>query len=173
MSDNYDYLGNEFLLWLWWYWETQGESLELSDGSSVSGLFARTLSLDCPLGESGKETISSDSPVVLPEAKQGIQSGKLPRKAGLLLVRNDEQYELTLQAETFAISGGKITKLGDDKTLDAHERIASINDFAETLDLLFDVFCERRLGKTWKSDLKSLREWLGATNIAQARKPAA
>jgi hypothetical protein len=34
--------------------------------------------------------------------------GKLPRKAGLILVRHGEQYELTLQAETFAVSGAKI-----------------------------------------------------------------
>ena len=96
MSDNYDYLGNEFLLWLWWTFDTETDTLELSDESRVSGMFARTLALDCPRGESGKETISAESPIVLPEAMQAIQYGKLPRKAGLTLVRNDEQYDLTL-----------------------------------------------------------------------------
>ena len=165
MSDNYDYLGNEFLLWLWWNWEANGDVVALSDESEVSGMFARTLSLDCPQGEFGKETISSESPVVLPEAMLAIQSGKLPRKAGLMLVRYNEQYDFTLQAETFAVGSAKITPLGDTQSVDAHDRIQSIRDFSQTLDLLFDAFCERRIGKSWESEQKKIRAWL------QTKKP--
>ena len=107
-SGNFDFLGNEFLLWLWWRWETQSDTIALPDDSEVTGMFARTLSLQCPRDESGKETITAESPVRLPEAAQAIRTGKLPRKAGLILVRHGEQYELTLQAETFTISGAKI-----------------------------------------------------------------
>ena len=68
-------------------------------------MLARTLTLECPRGQTGKETIPSDGPTRLPEARRAIQAGKLPRKAGLILVRHDNQYELTLQAETLAVSG--------------------------------------------------------------------
>ena len=162
MSDNYDYLGNEFLLWLWWNWEVNGEAVTLSDDSKVSGMFARTLSLDCPQGEFGKETISATSPVVLPEAILAIQSGKLPRKAGLTLVRHDQQYDLNIQAETFSVGSARITPLGDAADVDEYDRIQSIRTFSETLDLLFDVFCERRIGKMWKSELRKIRQWLRA-----------
>lgn len=172
MSDNYDYLGNEFLLWLWWNWESNGDVLKLNDDSEVSGMFARTLSLDCPQGEFGKETISAASPVVLPEAILAVQSGKLPRKAGLTLVRNDQQYDLTLQAETFSVGSGKITTLGDDADVDSHDRIQSIRDFSETIDLLFDAFCERRLGKPWKSELKKIQDWLQAEKPIRRRAAA-
>ena len=60
---------------------------QLSDGSEVTGMFARTLALECPQGESGKGTITAEDPTQLPEAAQAIRSGKLPRKAGLILVR--------------------------------------------------------------------------------------
>ncbi len=172
MSDNYDYLGNEFLLWLWWTFDTETDTLELSDESRVSGMFARTLALDCPRGESGKETISAESPIVLPEAMQAIQYGKLPRKAGLTLVRNDEQYDLTLQAETFAVGSGKITQIGNDVSVDSIDRIQSLRDFSETIDLLFDVFCERRLGTTWKSDIKKMRNWLNSDKPVRQRAAA-
>ena len=36
-----------------------------------------------PWAESGKETISAESPVKLSEALQAVRSGKLPRKAGM------------------------------------------------------------------------------------------
>ena len=107
-SNNYDYLGNEFLLWLWWYLETQGDTIALADESEVTGMFARTLGLECPRGESGKDVLSSESPIHLPEAGLAIRSGKLPRRAGLTLVRHGQQYDFALQAETFAVSGAKI-----------------------------------------------------------------
>jgi len=162
-GDNYDFLGNEFLLWLWWRWETQGDSIELSDGSTVTGMFARTITLECPRGESGKGTISADDPTYLPEAAQAIRSGKLPRKAGLILVRHGEQYELTLQAETFAVSGAKIHVDEDAEgrgILDS--RIEGLRGLRETLDLLFRVFCQRRIAQGWSTELKQVREWLTA-----------
>ncbi len=53
-----------------------------NDEFEVCGMFARSLSLDCPFGESGKETISAESPISLPVAAVTVRSGKLPRKAG-------------------------------------------------------------------------------------------
>ena len=163
MKDNYDYLGNEFLLWLWWKWETQAKELELSDGSILSGMFARTLALDCPIGEHGKESISAESPVALPEALLAIGMGKLPRKAGLTLVREDEQFDLTLNAETFSIGSARISQVGDEGvTRDVIDRIESIRALCEAVDLLFEAFCEKRIGSKWKTEQKKIMQWLKA-----------
>lgn len=172
-SENYDYLGNEFLLWLWWQWETESDTLALPDGTEVTGMLARTLSLECPRGESGKETISAESPVQLPEARQAIQSGKLPRKAGLTLVRHGQQYDLALQAESFAVGGARIQTPDEGEGRGALEdRVDSVRAFSETLDLLFQAFCERRIGKAWNSELGQMRDWLHAKPGAR-QKPAA
>ncbi|MDG1874848.1 MAG: hypothetical protein P8J27_13115 [Mariniblastus sp.] len=161
MTDNYDYLGNEFLLWLWWHWEKNSNVVSLSDGSEVSGMFARSLSLDCPMGEHGKESISSESPVALPEAMMAIRMGKLPRKAGLTLVRDGEQFDLTLKAETFSIGAARISQVGDDvPTRELLDRIESIRQLSETSDLLFEVFCQTRLGKSWPGEMKKMLKWL-------------
>ncbi len=160
-ADNYDYLGNEFLIWLWWKWETETDTIALPDGSEVTGMFARTLSVECPLGESGRGTISSESPTSLPEALQAIRTGKLPRRAGLTLVRHGQQYDLALQAETFAVSGGRIRV--EEKTEGrsfVEERIEGLRGLQETLELLFQAFCEVRIGKQWPSDLRQIRKWL-------------
>jgi hypothetical protein len=156
-----DFLGNEFLLWLWWRVETEGDTFELSDDSTATLMMTRTLALECPLAETGKETISSLSPVQLPEAKRAVQSGKLPRKAGITLVRHDQQYDLTLQAETFGVSGASLPKLDKMSPADEHvERVDQIREFAESLDLLFATFVERRLSSGWRDDVRAIREWL-------------
>ena len=173
MSENYDYLGNEFLLWLWWQWETQSDKIELGDGSLVEGMFARTLSLDCPQGEHGKESISSLSPVALPEAAMAIRMGKMPRRAGLTLVRNDLQFDLTLQCERFSFGSAKITPMGDGTELkERGDRIENVRQLAETVDLLFEAFCEKRIGSPWKAELKQLTTWLQKETPTKRQKAA-
>ncbi len=172
-AESYDFIGNEFFMWLWYQLENNTDTVKLSDGSEVTAMFARSLSLECPLGESGKESFSSEIPTKLPEAFRAIQSGKLPRKAGLTLVRNNQQFDLTLQAETFAISGAKIQAEEAD---DIHEirvnRIESIRNLGETVDLLLHAFCDRRMGKKWNDDLNQIMRWLQGEK-AKSKKPAA
>jgi hypothetical protein len=124
----------------------------------------RTLTLECPRGDSGKETIISEAPVRLPETYQALKYGKLPRKSGLLLVRNGIQYEFVLQAETFGVSSGQI-KFSDqdgDEDPDAFQaaRVDGLRTLVESIDLLYGKFCERRLGKSWQADVKQIRRWL-------------
>jgi hypothetical protein len=162
-SGNFDFLGNEFLLWLWWRWETQSDTIKLPDSSEVTGMFARTLGLQCPRDESGKETITAEAPTRLPEAVQAIRSGKLPRKSGLILVRYGEQYELVLQAETFTISGARIRTedSGEGRGI-LEDRIESLRGLHETVNLLFRTFCARRIGNAWPGELEKIRRWLKA-----------
>src|SRR6185312_12801156 len=41
-----DFLGNEYLLWLWYILETEGDTITLSDGSEVALMLSRTLVLE-------------------------------------------------------------------------------------------------------------------------------
>lgn len=162
VSANFDFVGNEFLLWLWWHLEAESDTIELADGSQVVGMLNRTLSLECPEAMSGKETISAESPVRLPEAMHAIASGKLPRKSGLVLVRQDTQHDLVLQAETFSVNGARCQFTSGDEEGDggADDRIAALRHLVETLDLLFAAFCQRRFGKTWNREADQIRRWL-------------
>lgn len=166
-----DFLGNEFLMWLWWTLDNQTDTITLVDESEVTVMLAKTLSLECPLGESGKESISAESPVKLPEAMQAIRSGKLPRKAGMTIIREDRQFDLVLQAESFGISGAKI-HLDDEEEFDDDDRIDAIRQLSDTTDLMYNTFLDRRTGEDWKKDHKQIRKWLSSNDQVQ-RKAAA
>ncbi len=156
-----DFVGNEFLLWLWYHLETEDDTLRLSDDSEVSAMIARTMTLEDPGGQTGKETITCDGPSRLPEAKRAVQAGKLPRKLGLTLVRHDQQYEFALQAETLAVSAAKLpppAEESDRARLD--ERVTQIRALTETLDLLYDAFGQRRFGEGWPKELAKVQKWL-------------
>jgi hypothetical protein len=164
-----DFLGNEFLLWLWYYLENESDTLKLADDSEVAAMVARTLTLECPRGQTGKESISSDGPTKLPEALRAVQAGKLPRKAGLTLVRHDAQYELTLQAETLAVGSARLPAAeGDEERARLEERVTQIRHLLETLDLVYDAFLSRRLTESWSAELGQMKKWLRREERRQA-----
>ncbi|MCA1806911.1 MAG: hypothetical protein LC687_03475, partial [Actinobacteria bacterium] len=86
--------------------------------------------------------------------------------------RFGQQYDLVLQAESFAISGAKIHVDENDTDHQLDDRIDAIRSLNETVDLLFHAFCARRVGREWAKDHEKIRHWLGTTE--QRRKmPAA
>ena len=158
-----DFLGNEFLLWLWYQTDGSSDVIPLEDRSDAACMIARTLTLECPRGQTGHETISHLGPTRLPEAKRAVQAGKLPRKAGLTVVRHADQYELTLHAETLAVGAAKLPNLPEDVTeprAKLEERATQIRNLVETLDLLYDAFGRQRLGKDWQDTLPKMQRWL-------------
>ncbi|HYH66131.1 MAG TPA: hypothetical protein VD866_15670, partial [Urbifossiella sp.] len=143
--------------------DVETDTLTLADNSEATVMIARSLTLECPRGQTGHETISHEGPTRLPEARRAIQSGKLPRKCGLTLVRHDQQYELAIHAETLAVSSAKIPPPPEDVT-DARakldERASQLRALVETLDLVYDAFGARRFGKEWETDLPGIQRWL-------------
>jgi hypothetical protein len=154
-----DFLGNEFLMWLWWTLENETDTITLTDDSEVTVMLAKTLTLECPHAETGKETISAECPIKLPEAMHAIRSGKLPRKTGMTIIRNERQFDLTLNAETFGISGAKI-QLEDDEEFDDNDRIDAIRLLGETTDLMLHTFCDLRISDEWDEQHKQIQRWL-------------
>lgn len=155
------FLGNEFLMWLWFVTETKDDTFNLSDGSEVTVMFAGGLRLECPRGQTGNDTINHEGPTRLPESRRAIQAGKLPRKAGLMLVRNDQQYGLTINAETLSVSSAKLPNCEEEETSARRfERLDQIRELNVTLDLLYSAFCSIRLSSSWESVLGDMQSWL-------------
>lgn len=156
-----DFLGNEYLLWLWFSLDSESDAIKLSDGTEATVMLGRTLVLECPRGQNGRETILSDAPTRLPEARRAVQAGKLPRKVGLTVVRHDQQYELTLHAESLAVSGARLPapEATEDRAR-LEERITQLRHLLETLDLLYEAFGTCRAGHGWNKELTRMQKWL-------------
>lgn len=157
-----DFLGNEFFLWLWFQSDGgSSDTVRLMDDTEATFMIARTLTLECPRGQTGHETISHEGPSRLPEAKRAIQSGKLPRKLGLTLVRHESQYEFALGAETLAVSGAKLPPPSEEHArAKLEERVNQLRHLVESLDLLYDAFGRQRFGPPWSDTLPRMQRWL-------------
>lgn len=156
-----DFVGNEFLLWLWYQTDAEEDTFKLTDGSEATVMLARTLTLECPRGQTGYETISHEGPTRLPEARRAIQAGKLPRKAGITLVRHDVQYEFTLHAESLGIGSARLPPSEEeDERARLDDRANQIRGLIESFDLLFDAFGQVRFSSEWPKELAKMQKWL-------------
>jgi hypothetical protein len=161
-KDSVDFLGNEFLLWLWFFAEQHGDTLQLPDGSEVTFMFSGGVKVDDPRGQTGHGTLNSRSAVRLPEAKAAVRAGKLPRKAALTLVHHDDQYSFVLAAETLAVTSAKLPPPGEDVNGRAREehRLQAVRDLAELVEAMFEAFLTRRLSPGWSAELREIQQWL-------------
>lgn len=168
---NVSWLGNEFMLWLWFNAAGESDTVELADNSDLTYMISRALVLECPRGIGGVDGFKHEGPTRLPEALRAIRSGKLPRKCGLILVRHDEQYELTLHAESLAVGSAKLPAIAEDIVGASEKRVARIDQvrhMVETLDLLYEEFTTLRLSEEWFGTLGRITKWLTNTERREA-----
>jgi hypothetical protein len=156
-----DFLGNEYLLWLWYQLDSESDVIKLADGSQAAVMLMRDLVLQCPRGQTGRETIASDAPTQLPEARRALQSGKLPRRVGLTVSRHDQQYDLTLHAESLAVGSARLpAPEAAEERARLEERVNQLRQLIETLDLLYDAFAAVRASDAWPKELSRMQRWL-------------
>jgi hypothetical protein len=164
-----DFLGNEYLLWLWFMLDGDADTITLGDGDKAAVMLTKTLVLECPRGQTGRETISSDGPTRLPEARRAVQSGKLPRRVGMIVVRHDHQYELTLHGETLAVTGARLPAPdAADERGRLEERVVQLRHLMESLDLMYDAFSRHRAGDDWPRELARMQKWLARPDRPRA-----
>ena len=156
-----DFLGNEFMTWLWHEADLHDGAIRTEAGE-VTIFIDRSLDLDCAYGQSGKDGLRGDGPSRMPEARDGLRSGKVPRKAGLLLHANGQDFSLSLNPETFSIGSAKLPDVEDADTARTlfEERITLMRDLCKAVDSLFAAFLKIRTTSGWESQVAGLRRWI-------------
>jgi hypothetical protein len=106
----------------------------------------------------------------MPEARDGIRTGKLPRKAGLILESAGQQFTFTFNPETLGCNGTKLPEIEDAESPRVlfEERITLLRDLCQALDGLFETFLKVRTSSAWEGQTATLRKW-----ILQASRPMA
>ena len=156
-----DFLGNEFLLWLWHHIETRGGTIKTDEANDVAIVIDRSLELDCAYGQTGKDSLRGDGPTRMPEARDALRSGKLPRRAGFLLENGGHQFQFTLAAESLALSSAILPDVeeAEDARVLFEERIGMLRDLSQSLDALFHTFLKLRT-TSWESQVTAIRNWI-------------
>lgn len=157
-----DFLGNEFLTWLWHEADARTSIIGTEEAGDVTIYFDKSLDLDCSYGQTGKDSLKGDGPSRMPEARDGLRSGKVPRKATIVFDANTQQFTFSISAETLAIGSLVLPEVPDadsPRTL-FEERITLLRDFCQGLDALFATFLKLRASSSWEGQTSAVRKWI-------------
>lgn len=166
-----DFLGNEFLIWLWWLQETHEGAVKIQRQGRADEAFitlSKVLDTECAWDVLGRQALRADGPTALNEAAEALATGKWPRKVGMLLSDGEHQWELTLQGDKLVISAAQLPEVEDvqhpRELLDA--RLSLMRQLDQTIDAMFTSFLQQRVGGSWPGIRQQIRQWI------QKRRPA-
>ncbi|MGB9625922.1 MAG: hypothetical protein ACPMAQ_13790 [Phycisphaerae bacterium] len=162
-SRSKDYLGTEWLTWLWY--RSRHEEVEVAPsngGDEAVERFEKSLQLDCPYGMTGSVSLRTDDPSHSPEAVAALTTGKLPVRAGLQIVHRGEAYACTVRGDRMHFSGVLLpaaAEPGNPRVL-FEERTARLRDFLDAVSASYNGFLKQRLSSRWPKLLAAIRAWI-------------
>ena len=142
----------------------ESDTIKLADDSEVTLMLARTLTLECPRGQTGHETITQRGA----DAAAGGAAGDPERQAAAEGRADAGPAQRAVRVDPARRdAGGRRRRRCRRPTRASPSRGPSWTsgptrsaDLIETLDLLYDAFGQKRFGKEWEAELPGMQKWL-------------
>lgn len=146
------FVGREFLLWVWF------ESVVFETNLSPTGEPSCALWMETRLAlafEKDESLLKAATPGALPEAREALRQGKLPREARLRATLGDKEYAWLYKADTMGVGTLSVPAELDSKKDDVHEvlyeRMRLVESLEATLEALYRDFLALRLSEAWEA----------------------
>ena len=149
------FLGEEFLTWLWFRWETDGGEYDLSAGRRVGIALDDFLSFAAPSEDETEQTLRRGLPTRTAEARTALRQGRRLKKAKLIVAEGSRQWNCTLDASTMTLGGVRLpedaedVESQEDRTAD---RAANWLALHEVVAAVFGIFLRERLRPGYLAD---------------------
>ena len=158
-----DFLGTEWLTWLWYASHVESPTLNVGQGRSVTVLFEKSLQLECAFGLGGTLSITADGPTRLPETPVALAGGKRPVRAGLQVAVSGDTFGLTVRGDAMNFTGLRLPPPEADNVTPRavfEERIEHLRHLIDAVDGLYAAFLKKRLSSKWSQTLSAMRNWI-------------
>jgi hypothetical protein len=166
------FLGGEFLLWLWFSRDVTGGEIYIKGRGAVIVSLETQIALADPLAEREKVSIRGFDPFGGAEAGEALSTGKLPRKVGLRVVFEQNEWVMTIDSNTLALSGVKLpaqVSQGSEELF--YERMRLLEQVHELVESLYAHFLGVRLSPAWASDVApALRAWVQSGEVMDQKR---
>ncbi|MDF1613993.1 hypothetical protein [Desulfurivibrio dismutans] len=164
------FLGQEFLLWLWYKSEERGGAVMVPElGREILVVFEKHMLLEYGEGEAHEKLVCRGLMTELKEARAGLALGKKPEQARIRFEIDNHEWSLTLKARLFEFQNVRLPKTetgsGDsDDPMEVEGRLLDQIGLYETaqrtIDQLFRAFLELRCGEQWPAELERVQQWV-------------
>jgi hypothetical protein len=154
--------GREFLMWLWYCSEKRGGLANIPDVGEMAYMVEGPLTFVMEGKGAHEITLKKGEPMLSPEARTALISGKKLKKAKVQFVRGEEVWAFTFDADEFVF---RSLKLPQTETFDRigkfQERMVLLETFRQSFFHLYSTFVkERNSSKDWKDTKAAMRKWV-------------
>lgn len=157
------FLGEEFLLWLWWKWEADGGGEFSLPGGRYVGIAIDDLLVFAPLGDDDtKQTLAHGMPTRTAEARQALRGGHRVAKARLLIAEGARQWVATIEGATLRVAGKLLDDESECESAEDRNADRAANWLAlhEIVAALFGQFLRVRVGEGWREEADRMAVWM-------------
>jgi hypothetical protein len=147
------FLGQEFLVWLWFKTELFEGTLTTSSGRSVEAWLDTQLVLESVTDSRERTILRGAAPSASHEAKLALLCGKLPLSARVCLGFDNRDFAFVFDARSFSMGSVALPELVtevDDERFD--ERMQLLDGLFEVWYELYLEFLELRRSMVWKRE---------------------
>jgi len=164
------FLGREFLLWLWWRSEEDFATANLPHYGTVDFWIDDHLQFRTPGDDPQINDIRGGAPATTIEARTALANGKTVESARLGIRIKEREYSFSLKGEGLELTGVKVPADAQDGIDDrVFERMLLLEELEGIIDTFFFQFLEQRLADNWRSErVPAIRSWIAG----QGRSPA-
>lgn len=162
-----NFLGREFLTWLWFFAESDGGQFQVQ-GDSRKKLDAQIwiddrIALTAKVGQSHEHVIKGGTPGQCQEAALALSHGKSVREMRIALEITDiGMFSLTLNGDDLSPRSVRLPEPReeiDESPLE--QRVRLTTTLSSAMDQLLVKFMDERASKVWDTEkLESIRTWI-------------
>jgi len=165
-SQSFEFLGREFLTWLWFKSEERNGSVMIPGFGDIEIVFLRRLVFESGDGDYSETIVCRGFRTDLKEGKTALREGKKIKEARIKLGMGSEEWEFTFKADSFRFQSMALPAhpAFDEEEKDAEaqliDRIGMTETAVGTMERLFHLFISERLAPTWRSEtLPRIQAW--------------
>lgn len=164
----FDFLGKEFLTWLWFAVETQSDTLRRIDPRMASLEIGNRLVLQNKNQQSTETVAIRGDSAGMEEGVLALRKGALVAEMNLVYRSGDEDWHFSLKGETLDPTSVKVPQTGRVETSEdiegaAIEKYQLYRRVVDLVGALFTYFLEQRLDPRWQSaELPAFQAWINA-----------
>jgi len=160
-----EFLGREFLTWLWFRSEIDEGVFDLEDAGTVEVWFEGKMTLEADGEDQSGRVTCSGVARSLREARFALTRDKKITQATVRLLKGDDEWSFSLDAAWLNLSSMKTPRVMQDSNEDPdglfYERMFLMEQPIAVVNSLFAKFILLRVSPEWQNDeLPALTAWI-------------
>ena len=168
--NRFQFLGDEFLTWLWYMIDNHPEELMKVDNQLLALEIGNRIVLENRRRDSlEKITIKGDQ-AGLEEGLLALKKGALVTELNLIYRQADKQWQFNVKGESLNISSLKVPDIARPETTDdlegyVLEKIYLYQKVIDFMEALFKRFIRLRVSSVWpQTTMRAIKQWLTDSN---------